>query len=277
MRITRVALLIVLAATPPVWGLGVVNPTVNGTTVSAGIELAGGIGADLTLSFEGVVGLNLTTLGLSAQLVDPGDLGLLSRLPAGALVSVPAAFPVLVSVQPTAASTLSFEGVYTLGLHTHNLVFTSNTPLRLFAAHGGGAFRDITDSMGLGSYRVRGTGGSFSEFLIVADARTLDSVLIGKFNDAQKLLDDNAGAIAPAVLAALGSTLTSARNAYAAGAFVDATTDAESFATLVQQHSGADIPNVWRANVATVNVAGELRAAAATLVFSLNLKANQAP
>jgi hypothetical protein len=274
MRSATVALVCSLAATSPLWGQGIVDPTVSGSTVTASIALSGGIGADLVLSFEGVSGLDLSTLGLSARLVDPNSLALLARLPAGGLVGVPTGFPVLVSVRPTTTSALSFTGVYTLDLHTANLLYMPGTPLRLFAAHDGGAFHDITASMSSGSYRVRGTEGSFSDFLIVTDGRGSDTVIGEQLDRTQALLDDNSAAIASAVLAELDSTLATAQSQISAGAFGDAADTMDGFADLVQEHAGADIPNLWRANNSTVNVAGALRAAAATLELSLRIRAN---
>jgi hypothetical protein len=48
----------------------------------------------------------------------------------------------------------------------------------------------------------------------------------------------------------------------------------DAFAAEVQEHSGSDIPDVWRASGGVVNVAGYLRAGAGTLRFSLSLKSS---
>ncbi|MEW5877377.1 MAG: DUF6689 family protein [Acidobacteriota bacterium] len=264
-----------LATAVGVGAQGIVNPRIVGNEVLATVSLPGGIGAELTLSFENVVGLNLATLNLSAQLVSATDLSLLNRLPAGGLVAIPGAFPVLIRVQPSPESTLSFEGIYTLSLHTENLIFAPNTPLRLFHAQSSGPFEDITETMGLGSYRVRGASGSFSEFLIVADTRPLTSVASGKFDALQGLLDEHAGVIGATVLSDLRNTLQTARTAFDLGNFSAASGKVREFATKVKNASGSDIPNVWRANSSVVNVAGELRASASTLALSLALLANQ--
>src|SRR5712691_12184515 len=116
-------------------------PTISGNTLTAKIQLAGGIEADLSIAFEQVVGLNASALTISAALADPTDPSLLSRLP-GPLVSVPAAFPVLVHIDPTPTSGLSFSGVYKISLYTHALTLTSNSPLRLAQAPTGGTFQD---------------------------------------------------------------------------------------------------------------------------------------
>jgi hypothetical protein len=265
-----VGFLSVLVSCAAVSAQGIANLTISGNQVTATVDLPG-ISADLALTFEQSVGLTASNLGLSAQLVDPHDPGLLSRLPSGGLVTLPAAFPVLVRVQPPPGGGLSFGGIYTLDLHTHNLQLTANCPLRLFSAPDGGPFDDITVNMGTGSYRVRGTKGSFSDFVIVADARPQAGVVSQKFDALGGLLSTYAGAIPGPVLDDLTHQLQTARAYYQAGDNVDAATTVNGFAATVQRNSGSGIPDVWRASGDLPNVAGRLRAAAGTLSFSLSL------
>jgi hypothetical protein len=265
-----VGFLSVLVSAAAVSAQGIGNLTISGNQVTATVDLPG-ISADLALTFEQSVGLTAANLGLSAQLLDPHDLSLLSRLPSGVLVTLPAAFPVLVRVQPPPSGGLSFGGIYTLDLHTHNLQLTANCPLRLFSAPDGGPFDDITVNMGTGSYRVRGTKGSFSEFVIVADARPLAGAVSQKFDALSGLLSTYAAAIPGAVLDDLTHQLQTARAYYQAGDNVDAATTVNGFAATVQRNSGTGIPDVWRASGDLPNVAGRLRAAAGTLSFSLSL------
>ena len=258
----------------PAAGQGIVNPAITGNLVTAQIQLPGNIGADLTLSFSQVGGLDLATLGLSAELVDPSSPSLIGRLPAGSLVSISTGFPVRVCVRPVTSGTLAFRGTYVLALHTENLAYMPRTPLRLFHANDGGMFKDISDGMGAGSYRVRGTGGSFSEFLITADLRSVDAVILQKFDDLQSCLDSNAGAISASVLSSLRGLLLQARTANTAGDPIGAAQNIQTFLDLVGQHSGTGIPDLWSVGDPAVNVAGELRSRGSTLVFSLNLKSS---
>jgi hypothetical protein len=251
-------------------GQGISNLTISGNEVTASLNLPG-VSADLTLDFEQVVGLTPANLGLTAQLVSPNDPSLLQRLPAGGLVTVPGLFPVLVRVQPPAAGGLSFNGMYTLGIHTPNLDLTPNCPLRLFSAEGGGTFTDITTAMGAGSYRVRGTGGSFSDFLIVADARPSATVIGLKLDAVDNLLATYGGAIPGPLLDSLNRQIQAARAYYGAGDYADAIASVDGFVSTVQTNSGSAIPNVWRASGDLTDVAGLLRAAAGTLRFSLSL------
>jgi hypothetical protein len=265
-----IAFLTLLLSVSTASAQGIGNLHIAGNEVTASLDLPG-VSADLTLSFEQSVGLSAANLGLAAQLVDPRDLGIIARLPAGGLVTVPGLFPVLVRVRPPAAGGLSFGGPYTLGLHSYNLELTANCPLRLFAAADGGPFHDITGSMGTGSYRVRGSKGTFSEFVIVADLRPLGAVIGEKFDAVDGLLATFSGAIAAPLLDDLNRQIQGARALHRSGDDVNAARTVEGFAATVQRHSGADIPDVWRAGGDLPNVAGQLRAAAGTLRFSLSL------
>jgi Family of unknown function (DUF6689) len=259
-----------LALAAAVSAQGISNLVISGNQATANLDLPG-VSADLALSFEQVVGLSAANLGLSAQLVDPRDPGLIARLPPGGLTSVPGAFPVLVRVQPPPSGSLSFSGVYSFGIHTSNLEFVAGTPLRLFSAEDGAAFADISDAMGSGSYRVRGTKGTFSEFLIVADGRPQASVVKQKFDAVEGLLSTYSGAIPRPLRVDLEQRIQAARSAYQAGDVAGAINDVDGFSATVLSNSGTAIPNVWRASGDLVDVAGLLRAAAATLRFSLSL------
>lgn len=255
-------------------GAVTLTPVINGNELTARIDLPGGVGADLTITFEQVVGLNPGALSLTAALVNPLDSALLARLPQGA--SIPAGFPVLVTVQPTAGSTLSFSGVYKFSLYTHNL--TLQAPLRLLRGPSNGALADMTGFLEVGSVRAGGTGPGYSQFLIVLDGRPVDPVIVSKFDTLQSILTANAASMPADVAAGLQQQLTAARSLYDGGDVSGAITGVAAFSTSVKNQSGAAIPNVWQANNASViNVAGLLRSAADTLKFSLNLKSNLGP
>lgn len=251
-------------------------PTISGNELTARIELAGGVTADLTITFENVVGLNPTALALSASAINPTDVAFLERMPDPA-VSLPAGFPVVVRIEPTASSALAFEGVYKLSLYTHNLTFAANSPLRLYRSPQGGAFSDMTGFLQAGSVRAGGSGPGFSEFVIAADTRSADSVIAGKFDALQSQLSASGSSISPAVAADLQQRLNQARAAYGSGVLDAAIDGIAAFGDEVKKQSGAAIPDVWRANGGPVNVAGLLRSAADTLKFSLVFKSNLPP
>ena len=126
---TLISFLVLSASSMPGLGQTALVPTISGNELTVRIELTGGLAADLTITFESVVGLNANALALTASPVNPKDLSFVSRLPSG--VSIPSGLPVVVKVEPTASSALAFEGVYKLSLHTHNLTLQANSPLRL--------------------------------------------------------------------------------------------------------------------------------------------------
>lgn len=139
------------------------------------------LGQLLNVSLENTV-LNLQLLGLVELEIDPL---LLQRLPAGVQLPPQGAFPMLISIEPPAGENPSFDNTVDLELHTHNLEYTPGTRLRLFAASHGGNFRDITNYVGEGSYRCRGSRGKFSEFLVALDTRDTQTVIADKFDHLQ--------------------------------------------------------------------------------------------
>jgi hypothetical protein len=256
-------------------GQTVLTPKISGNELTAKIQLGAGIEADLTITFEQVVGLNPAALSLSATLLDPTDPTVLARLPEGGAVTVPVSFPVLVRIEPTASSALSFSGISRISLHTHNLTLGTNSALRLFKAPSSGPFQDMTGFLAIGSVRAGGGTNSYSDFLIVVDARPLDTVIVGKFDALQTALTAHAASMPPAVHQDLQSRLNNARGLYDGGSFSAAINAVGAFAEEVKRQSGAAIPDVYRANSPVINVAGLLRSAADTLKFSLTVKSSQ--
>lgn len=269
-----IAAAVLLALGAPALAAAPVTLTVSGDEAKGRIELPGGVAAELEVVFERAVGLHPLALDVTAQLVSPLDLALLARLPAGGSVVPPAAFPVLLRIEPSETSALSFAGIVTVELHTENLAFRTNSPLALFAGPVGGPLVDITRQVGLGSYRAGGSRGGFSDFMIVADTRAIDTVIHEKFERVQAALSQYGERLPAAVLADLQVRLDNARALYLAGATLAAKAEVNAFAEHVQAQSGAAIPDVWRAHDDVhVNVAGLLRAGAETLRFSLDKKA----
>ena len=255
-------------------------------------ELPGGFGADVTISFEDVVGLHSKSIVLFVSLVDPTDPALLDQLgalvpgsppnsPGGLLggvvnlvrqVTIPVAFPVLLRIEASESSQLSFEGIASVSIHTHNLELDRLIPFALFKSHDGAPFRDVMTTEGRGSYRAGGGGGDFSEFLIVIDRRPIDTVIQGKFAALDAAIADHASLMPPAIVDALEAQVANARTLHDGGALRQAIFQLRAFSRYVSDHGGEDIPNVWRANCGSVNVAGRLRGAADTLRFSIDRK-----
>ncbi|HYN21014.1 MAG TPA: DUF6689 family protein [Thermoanaerobaculia bacterium] len=266
-RILAFLALVAFSALPAA-GQGVLSADVDGDSISIRISVLG-LGADLNLAFEEVTGLSLANLGVSAQLVNPFSPSLRARLPSGSGVI---AVPLLIRIEPPASGSLSFTGVATIDFHTNLVHYLPGTPLRLFSAPAGGPFEDITMAMGSGSYRARANKGGFSEFLIVADLRPVNQVIGTKFNRLEQLLDQYEDDMPGSVYDDLEESLEDARAAFDGGSTSGAIEEINEFLDLVEQHSGTEIPDVWRAARDVTNVAGYLRGAATTLRFSLKLK-----
>lgn len=233
---------------------------------SLNIPLVPGVLGDLTVSFDGVTGLSLPNLGVTIQLVSPLNPGLRARLPQ--TVSIPFGLSLLVRIQPPASGGLSFTGVTEVELHT---LIAPSSPRMYAASSEGDRFEDITSSnVSYGSsYRVIGTRGGFSEFLIVSDQTPTATVVAAKLDRLDRILADNAGAIAAGVRADLAAQLAALRGHVESGQTAAAIQDVDLFLATVTQHSGPEIPNVWRAARDLVNVAGLLGAGGETLRFSL--------
>lgn len=272
--IIAVLFVAILLAAPPA-GAQIASATVADDTYRATVTLPGGIATELSVRFDGAVGLEPAALGVTAQLVNPASTALLARLPNLQDFAIPAAFPVLISIAPPAGGGFAFEGVYEIELYTRNLHYAAGTPLRLFSAPSGGAFVDITERVTGGSYRPRGSGGHFSEFMIVADLRPLPTVIDAKFARLSALLQAHGAATAAPARTTLAQLLAHAQSTWlaadAAGA-ADALSDFE--AAVADAAAAGQIPRVWRSAGDITNVDGELRAAARTLRFSLNQSAN---
>jgi hypothetical protein len=268
MRRISTLLLLVLGTALPAAGQGIINPQIDGNSISVEISLPGGIGADVSISFAEVTGLSLENLGVSAELANLLDPAFLARLPNGVLP----ALPLLLRIEPPAAGALSFSGVAEIDIHTHNLNYVPGTPLRFFSAPLGGKFEDVTTAMGAGSYRAQATKGGFSEFLIVLDLRPQGQVVAHKFNRLEGMLDAYEDSMPGSVYDDLEESLAAARAAWNRGARQAAIAEINEFLDLVEEHAGTDIPDVWRAARDVKNVAGYLREGALTLRFSLGLQ-----
>lgn len=267
-RVALVALLLGSTAQ----AAGPLNVSVDDNVLTADLQVAGGFSAKLTVTFEDVVGLSAESLNISAAAIDPADGALLARLGLSQ-GAIPAAFPMLVEIEPDPARGLSFAGTVNVELYTHDLEFIAASPLRLYSAPLGGTFTDVTSSHGAGSYRSGGTKGNFSEFIIVAETRTPLQASADKLAALRNMLNGYSADMDADIYDELSGLLSAAESAFAANSLVAAVTYAETFADTVADR-GAAIPNIWGAAHNLENVSGRLRAAAATLRFSLTLALN---
>ena len=167
-RILMLALLALLPAVAAQAGVLPVQVTVATNSAEVRIGSATSPLADLSLRFDSATGLSAANLGIKAETISVNNPALLARLPSS-LTSIPAALPLLVTIEPPATGTLSQRRVTHVELHTHALAYAAGSPLRLFKAQIGGPFRDITESVQPGSVRTRGTTPGWSQFLVLVD------------------------------------------------------------------------------------------------------------
>ncbi len=267
-----IVLLGLLASLPGPGAAELVGFEVQGNSVVGRVEFPPSLAVDVELEFEQVENLSVESVGLSARLLDP--LELVGRLSQG--VTASGSIGVLLEIEPPAAGGLAFTGVYSLELHTNALEYVPDSPLRLFKAPMGGSFADVTAWMGAGSYRVRGSGGDLSQFLILVDSRPNDGVAEAKLAALGDLLAEHWQELPAGLGDQLLAMLDDAWAQTAAGDYGSAAESVGELAQTVADNAGT-IPSTWRATRDLANVGGALRAAAATAQFTLDLLAGQVP
>lgn len=244
--------------------------------VSKHLTTGGGHSLLFQVTFEGRQAIDLDQLGVSAEDVDPIDPGLLARLPAG--VQIPAEFPVLIHVDPGSNDEQVFRGEVAFEAETGDVDFLTDSNLRLFKAPDGGAFTDITATYGLGSYRARGTSGSFSELMLVRDLRGNAAVISDKFQALDTLLQSHQADIDAGVYATLSTLFGNAQTAYQNSDLDTAKDQLDAFVDLVETQSGEGVPDIWVSTAGSlrVNVAAKLLGAARSVRFNLVIEQSPA-
>lgn len=237
----------------------------SGNMASARIGVAGQTLADVTLSFEDATGLNASSIGLSAELVNLDDPALLARLPDARLNKLDAALPLLITIEPPAAGGLSFRNTGRIEIHTHALAYSVGSSYRVFKAPLGGAFQDVTDEIAQGSVRARSTYGGFSQFLVLSDLRRTGDVVDLKFAQ----LRGKVATLPAAEQPDFDALLDESEAAVARADYTAAIAAIDAFRSRARARAGAGITHEWRATRDVVNQAGELAAGAATLRFSV--------
>lgn len=237
----------------------------SGDTATVEVKLLDHTLADLTLSFDDATALSPSSLGVSAELVDPTSPTLLARLPDPDVNQLASALPLMVTIEPPANGGLSFDRTVRVEVHTHLLAYTAGSSFRVFKAPLGGDFRDITDEIASGSVRARGTTGGFSQFLVVADLRATGDVVDRKVGWLRDRIDLLPASEQPAFDAYLDTVET----AVAGADFSSATTALDLFRARAASRAGNQLAATWQAGGSQQNHAGELISGAATLKFSV--------
>lgn len=242
-----------------------VNVTGN-TAVARILSPLGAVLGDVTLTFDDASGLSGASLGIRAELVNPDDIALLQRLPSANLVRIPTTLPLLVTIEPPVNGGLSFRRTGRYQLHTHALVYSAGSNLRVFKAQLGAPFRDTTEEIASGSVRANSRYGGFSQFLVAIDLRSTSSVVDEKI----AFLRGRIAMLPKREQGELTKLLNTAESAIGSRKFSTAITAIDSFTARVTSRAGTWIADEWRATRNVENDAGELLAGAATLKFSVN-------
>ncbi|MCW8109708.1 hypothetical protein OPS25_14455 [Alteromonas ponticola] len=242
--------------------------TIANHSIQASVTLSDNIAVDITVEFENSIGLHANNIDVQATLLSPTDPSIVDRLPSS-LINADNAFPVLVSISPKSDAGFGFEGVAMIELYTTALHYVEGTPLRLFRSHDNGEFEDITMLTASGSFRARGNTGSFSDFIILADMRSLNVVLDEKFNALSNVLATNRHNIKNALLQPIDVAMGSLYTAISLQNYAMALTQVDTLIGLIQPASGNNIPDVWRSAGDIINVKGELLTHLYTLRYSL--------
>ncbi len=237
--------------------------------------------ATVTITFDQAINLSADSLNLTAELIDPAHP---PALPAG--VSIDAAFPVLISVEPPVAlfmngyeanqtgdGNLGFFNTYQFEVHTTDLACSSaKSKYRLYKApHGSTAFADVTDDLLHGSVRARGRGAAFSQFLVVRDTNLALTTALLKLTNLTTRLNLSTITNLTLVTSLLNTLLTVTADVVSlqiGAAIASLDTD---FIAPVTAAAGIDIANKWIAGGSLNNDAGDLISLAQTLRFTLTV------
>jgi hypothetical protein len=214
--------------------------------------------ADLELEFDNPQNLTVPCLGISADVLDAAEIAdVESRLPDPSNQEIDPAFPVRVTVDPPPGCGLQFDNDVDIDLETDELVHVPFSPYRLMKGPIGGSFLNITGLVDPGSVRARGSGGSFSEIVIVReivqdyadDADAAFAALQARLNDP---------AIGLTARQTLETDLAVSIAAYQANNFAQAIGSLEDLDSHCGALGGPALPNSWRAQGDLVNAEGEV-------------------
>lgn len=246
---------------------------VDGRKAKAEINLprpGGGVyNASFDLEFHNPVNLTVACVGISTDVLDASEIAdIESRLPDPGNQIIDPDFPVRVTVEPPTACGLEFEDEVHIDFDTPELVYAAFSPYRMMKAPVGGAFHDLTVLVEAGSVRVRGSGGTFSEFVMVKDLNqdyASEATAAYGALDA-RLLDQ---AIGPTAKATLETDSGISRAAFQAGDYTQAIARLTELTDHCGTLGGAALPNRWRSARDLNNAEGEIVGLTDNLKFLL--------
>jgi hypothetical protein len=254
---------------------GSVVVTIDGNKAKADITLPipppgrGNYTAELELEFEAPHNLSVACLGIDANVLSASDIvNVNGRLPNPGTQAIDPLFPVRVVVEPPAGCGLQFYYDVKVTLETDDLVYQPYSEYRLMKAPIGGGFQNITSSVTAGSVRARGSGGSFSEFVMIEDtAQNYDADALQAYGSLEARLNDPA--IGLTAQLTLQTDLALSKAAYTAGNMAEAIVYVDQLDYHCAVLGGPALPNTWRSARDLVNAEGEVVSYTGSLRFAL--------
>ncbi|MGN6518246.1 MAG: DUF6689 family protein [Dokdonella sp.] len=251
----------------------VVVTIIDGRKAHADISLpapgGGNYTAEFEIEFENPQNLTVACLGLDADVLDASEIAdVESRMPAVGNQVVDTSFPVRVTVEPPSGCGLQFDDEVHVEYHSDDLLYVPFSPYRLMKAPIGLGFHDVTGGVASGSVRARGSGGSFSEFVI---AKTLvqhyATDAAAGYDALEARLDDPA--IGLSAQLTLQADLAVSRAAFDAANYAQAIAHLDDLDLHCAALGGPALPNVWRSARDLVNAEGELVTLSGNVKFAL--------
>jgi hypothetical protein len=252
-----------LAASP-------VNMVVSENKLKASIAVSSAITLDVSVEFENSIGLTTDSIVVEAFLIPVNDISVLSRIKSSA-VNLHQNFPVLLSISPKESKGFSFEGLASIEIYTKSIDYQSGMPAKIFTAHAGGDFEDITSMVSAGSLRARGNMGRFSDFIIVLDERSLQEDTESKLARIEQILALNQTGLNGILLNQLQIATHSLETTLALNNVDQALVLTDKLIDLVEGLDGAQIDNVWRSSNDLVNIKGDLLSVLKSLRYRLRI------
>jgi hypothetical protein len=251
---------------------GVDVEIIDGRKAKAEITLVDGANtynAEFELEFHNPQNLTIACVGIDADVLDATEIAdIESRLPDPVNQSIDPAFPVRVTVEPPIACGLEFEDDVDVEFDTPDLVYAPFSPYRLMKGPIAGAFHDITGSVTAGSVRSRGSGGSFSEFVMVKDTlQDHDADAVQAYDAIEARIDDPS--ISLTAQLTLQTDVALSRAAYNAGHYAQAIALLDDLDLHCGTLGGPALPNVWRSARDLVNAEGEIVTLSGNIKFAL--------
>ncbi|WP_331653039.1 DUF6689 family protein [Dokdonella sp.] len=251
----------------------VVVTIIDGRKAHADIALpapgGGSYTAEFEIEFDNPQNLTVACLGLDADVLDATEIAdVESRMPDVGNQVIDGAFPVRVTVEPPVGCGLQFDDEVHVEYHTIDLVYAPFSPYRLMKAPLGLGFHDVTGAVVSGSVRARGSGGSFSEFVI---AKTLVQDYAGDadagYDALEARIDDPA--IGLSAQLTLQADLDVSRAAFDAANYAQAIARLDDLDLHCAALGGPALPNTWRSARDLVNAEGELVTLSGNIKFAL--------